>query len=86
MSPKFPILEDEEIDMQKERNDLTEDTFLEGRRSTVMTHVCLLTFKPKNVLKLFSKLIIVGLVEVGLGRKADCSVLVSSVCAIWVLL
>ena len=52
-----------------------------------MTHVCLLTFKPKkNVLKLFSKLIIVGLVEVGLGRKADCSVLVSSVCAIWVLL
>lgn len=51
-----------------------------------MIHVCLLTFKPKNVLKLFSKLIIVGLVEVGLGRKADCSVLVSSVCAIWVLL
>ena len=51
-----------------------------------MIHVCLLTFKPTNVLKLFSKLIIVGLVEVGLGRKADCSVLVSSVCAIWVLL
>ena len=37
-----------------------------------MTHLCLLTFKPKNVLKLFSKLIIVGLVEVGLGRKDAC--------------
>lgn len=34
----------------------------------MMTHVCLLTCKSENVLKLFSKLID-GLVEVGWGGK-----------------